>query len=119
MPRSSPDDNLVQMEMIAQAWEKLRRDKSFGGITLEQFKAVVQKSHDAHAEVARLEGRMRATRALLAAAEARTEQLLQGVEESMKSARKKGEDSPLSEAAVGNTPKRRRKNGRARKPPKG
>ena len=118
MPTSSAEDQIVQMMTIAAAWEKLRRDKTFDGITLEQFKATLQKSVDAHAEVTRLEGQMRAMRALLEKTDARTLTILENVEAEMKSARKKSAGGTRSKAAAGKT-KPRRKTSRARKSLKG
>jgi hypothetical protein len=46
MSRKTPAGYLAALQKIISAWERLRPDKSFGGMTLEQFKAAVQPSFD-------------------------------------------------------------------------
>ena len=43
----NPKDNLEKIKRILNAWETLAPAKSFGGMTLAQFKATVQPSLDA------------------------------------------------------------------------
>jgi hypothetical protein len=55
-------DNPKQIEdkltEVAHAWETLRPTKSFGGMTLEQFKTAIQPSLDARAEIKTLDKKM-------------------------------------------------------------
>jgi hypothetical protein len=44
-----------KLTKVADAWETLRETKSFGGMTLEQFKAAIKPSFDARAEIKKLE----------------------------------------------------------------
>jgi hypothetical protein len=51
----SPKQIEDKLTEVAHAWETLRPAKSFAGMTLEQFKAVIQPSFDARAEIKKLE----------------------------------------------------------------
>ena len=51
----APKDNLDRINTISRAWETLRPAKSFGGLTLTQFKAKVKPSLDARATIETLE----------------------------------------------------------------
>lgn len=48
----------TKIEQTTSAWETLRAAKSFGGMTLAQFKARVKPSLDARAEIAALADQM-------------------------------------------------------------
>jgi hypothetical protein len=52
MARKTPAGHLATLERILSAWERLRPNMSFGGMTLEQFKAAVQPSFDKRAAIA-------------------------------------------------------------------
>jgi len=52
---NNPSANKTKLDDILNAWEELAPDKSFGGMTLAQFKAVVKPSLDTRAELAKLE----------------------------------------------------------------
>jgi hypothetical protein len=56
----SPKDNLDRINIVTKAWETLRPTKSFGGLTLAQFKAKVKPSLDARTSVTTLEHQMTA-----------------------------------------------------------
>ena len=51
----APKENLDRINTVTKAWETLRPAKSFAGLTLAQFKAKVQPSFDARAEVETLD----------------------------------------------------------------
>jgi hypothetical protein len=51
MGRKTPAGYLAAFKRIVSAWERLRPDMSFGGMTLGQFKAAVQPSFDKRAAV--------------------------------------------------------------------
>jgi hypothetical protein len=52
MARKTPAGHLKTIKKIISAWESLRPDLSFGGMTLEQFKAAVQPSFDKREAIA-------------------------------------------------------------------
>jgi hypothetical protein len=52
MSRKTPAGYLAAIQKILFAWERLRPGMSFGGMTLEQFKAAVQPSFDKRAAIA-------------------------------------------------------------------
>jgi len=51
----NPKDNLEKIQRMLTAWEALAPDKSFGGMTLAQFRAVAQPSLDTRQRIASLE----------------------------------------------------------------
>jgi hypothetical protein len=51
MARKTPAGHLAAFKRILSAWERLRPDVSFGGMTLEQFKAAMQPSFDKRAAI--------------------------------------------------------------------
>jgi hypothetical protein len=52
MARKTPAAHLATLIKILSAWERLRPDMSFGGMTLKQFKAAVQPSFDKRTAIA-------------------------------------------------------------------
>ena len=56
---------LADITRMINAWEKHAPNKTFGGMTLEEFKKEVQPSFDADAELARLEWEMARLKRLL------------------------------------------------------
>ena len=62
MPKTrSPKETQAKLERIVSAWETLAPSKSFGGLTLAQFKAAIQSSFDLRAELHTLETQVEAT----------------------------------------------------------
>ena len=55
----SPKDIEAKIRRILTGWEALAPDKSFGGMTLSQFKAAVQPSLDTRQRIDNLEEEMR------------------------------------------------------------
>lgn len=55
---SNPKTNEQKMNTMVNAWETLAADKSFGGLTLAQFKALVAPARDARAQIADLEAQL-------------------------------------------------------------
>ena len=55
---SNPKTNEQKMNAMINAWETLAPAKTFGGMTLEQFKAVVAPAQAARARIADLETQM-------------------------------------------------------------
>lgn len=56
----SPTQNKSKIELVATAWETLRPNKSFGGLSLAQFKDAIKPSFDARASIAALEAQLSA-----------------------------------------------------------
>lgn len=54
----NPKSNEQKMNTMVNAWETLASAKSFGGMTLEQFKAVTTPAQAARARIADLESQM-------------------------------------------------------------
>ena len=54
----SPIQNEAKIKKVVNAWESLRPTKSFAGMTLEQFKAVVKPSADLRKTIAELEAQL-------------------------------------------------------------
>ena len=55
---NTPKSNGEKMERIINAWETLAPSKSFGGMTLEQCKAVAEPAREARRRIANLEDQM-------------------------------------------------------------
>ena len=55
---SQPKITLEKLNNVIKGWDTLAPDKSFGGMTLAQFKAAVKPSFDARDEIARLENQL-------------------------------------------------------------
>ena len=99
---------------VTAAWQDLTPDKSFGGMTLDQFKARVKPSLDARGELATAKNtRINAlTGRMLSDEESQKAILL--VVNAIKGDPTEGEDSALYEAC-GYVPKSKRKSGLSRK----
>jgi hypothetical protein len=59
----TPQSNLIRITTVMKAWENLRPGKSFGGMTLDEYKRIVQPSLDSRARIAALEAMLVAERA--------------------------------------------------------
>jgi hypothetical protein len=55
---SQPKITLEKLNNVIKGWETLAPDKSFGGMTLAQFKAAVKPSFDTRDELATLESQV-------------------------------------------------------------
>jgi hypothetical protein len=55
---SNPNKTKAKLDEVLKAWGELAADKTFGGMTLAQFKAKVQPSLDARAELDKLAAQM-------------------------------------------------------------
>jgi hypothetical protein len=51
----APKDNLEKFNRVITGWQTLAQEKSFGGMTLAQFKTALQPSFDIRTEIERLE----------------------------------------------------------------
>lgn len=110
----SPKDTEQKMERMINAWETLAPDKSFGGMTLPQFKTAAQPAQAARQRIEELEDQLKqaltnrdnADEAFLAKAQLVVSGVLADPTE--------GADSALYEA-MGYTRKSERKSGLTRK----
>jgi hypothetical protein len=59
----TPQSNLIRITTVLKAWEHLRPAKSFAGMTLDEYRRVVQPSLDSRARIAELEAMLVAERA--------------------------------------------------------
>lgn len=55
---TTPKENIDRINQVTTAWETLRPDKSFGGMTLAQFKEKVKPSLEARAALAALDSQV-------------------------------------------------------------
>ena len=110
----SPSAVADQFETIANAWKDLAPTKNFGGLTLDQYKTVVQPSLDARdgIKTARVQHTDALMRRFNSDNAANNATLL--VVNAIKGDPTEGEDSALYEAC-GYVPKSKRKSGLSRK----
>ena len=59
----TPQSNLERITSVLKAWQNLRPGKSFGELTLDEYKRIVQPSLDSRARIAQLEALLVAERA--------------------------------------------------------
>ena len=109
-PKQIADDTTK----ILNAWETLAADKSFGGMTLAQYKAKVKPSFDARDQIATLEHQMTAAIDAREDADADTLGINQKVVKGVVGDPEFGEDCDLYEA-MGYIRKSERKSGLTRK----
>jgi len=101
---------LARMEDVSQPWLKLRADKSFAGLTHEQFLVTLKPSYDVRAELAELETRMRSARARLVTVDEQSLKVVQRIVNAVKADPEEGDDGELY-VAMGYVRKRDRKTG--------
>ena len=106
----SPSVIEQKINTTAGAWENLRAAKSFAGLTLAQFKAAVQPSLDARAEVLNLENQLAEARANRDAKDQASFDAITKVVNAVVGDTTEGEDSPFYEA-LGYIRKSQRKSG--------
>lgn len=59
----TPESNLIRITTVMKAWENLRPAKRFAGLTLDEYKRIVQPSLESRARIAELEAMLIAERA--------------------------------------------------------
>lgn len=59
----TPQSNLVRITDVLKGWKNLRPAKSFGGMTLDDYKRIVQPSLDSRTRIVELEAMLVAERA--------------------------------------------------------
>lgn len=113
MPTSdnAPD---ARAQTVASAWEALRADKSFAGMTLTQFKNKVKASFDARTSIVNLQNQLTAAQNARDDADKETLKAVSLVVNSVKGDPEEGEDGELYEA-MGYIRKSERKSGLSRK----
>ena len=110
----SPKDNLLKLQRILNAWETLAPDKTFGGMTLAQFRAAIQPSLAARDRVEDLEDQLRQAQTDRDNADEDSLDKVQLVVNGVVGDPTEGADSALYEA-MGYTRKSERKSGLTRK----
>ena len=115
-PTRSPQKIKNKLELIIGAWETLAASKSFGGLTLAQFKAAVQPSFDLREELHALEMQVEATQVARDTADAESLRTIERVVNGVIGDPTAGPDSDLYEA-MGYVRKSARKSGLTRKKP--
>ena len=112
--RSSPKDIVIKIERMENAWEQLAPNKSFGGMTLAEFRTFTAPSKAARARLADLDAQTTEAQADRdggdSVALVKAELVVNGV----RADPTEGPDSPLYEA-MGYTRKSERKSGLTRK----
>jgi hypothetical protein len=114
MRKHNPKRTAQKLQKVIDAWTTLRPTKSFGGMTLEQFKAKVQPSLDARDQLTTL--RTQAVNSLVQRHQTDDTSLTatSQVVNSVKGDPEEGEDGPLY-AAMGYVPKSMKASGLTRK----
>jgi len=94
----TPDSNLHRITTVMNAWDNMRPDKSFAGMTLDEYKKTVQPSLDSRARIAELEAQLVAERAIRDAADAVSMPATRRVVDSVMGTPKEGPDGALYSA---------------------
>ena len=111
---NSPRDVLERTAELTQVWESLRPNKTFFGLTLEQFKAAARPSHDERAALADLRGQTKATKTRCHDADVKLVEVIQGVINAIKGDPQEGEDGEVY-VALGYVRRSSRYGGRPRR----
>ena len=107
---TAPDEMEDRLKQIISAWERLRPDKRFAGMTLAAFKSKIQPSLDARAVIAGLESQMTVAVAQRSVADANSAAAAQLVVNAVKGDPEEGEDGELYET-MGYVPKSEQQSG--------
>ncbi len=110
----SPGEISKELEKVIEAWEDLAPDKSFGAMTLEQFKARVKPSLDTRHTLEAVRNARINAQTGRSHSDADSLMAVQQVVNGIKADPTEGEDSALYEAC-GYIPKLKRKSGLSRK----
>jgi hypothetical protein len=111
---SQPKDTLEKILRFTNAWETLAPDKSFGGMTLAQFKAGVKHSLDTREELRVLESQTQSKKIERDDSDAESIRFMQLVSYGVAGDPSEGPDSDLY-GALGYARKSERKTGLTRK----
>ncbi len=110
----SPGEISMELEKVIEAWEDLAPDKSFGAMTLEQFKARVKPSLDTRDTLMAVKNARIDAQTDRSMSDADSLLAVQQVVSGIKADPTEGENSALYEAC-GYIPKYKRKSGLSRK----
>lgn len=107
----------ARITQVVTAWETLRPEKSFAGLSIEQFKAALQPSIATRADVETLQDKLVAAQSLRIDADKASLDLIQRVAHAVQGDPDEGSDSAFYEA-LGYVRKSERKSGltRGKKP---
>lgn len=105
---------LDRVTKVDRAWENMRPNKQFSGLSLENFRERVKPSLDIRAQMAQLESQLRALAAQLAKADEVSEATVSSVINGVRGDLQEGDDGELYEA-MGYTRKSARRSGLVRK----
>lgn len=111
---SQPKSTLDKLNSVISGWETLTPDKSFGGMTLAQFKTALKPSFDTREALRVLESQIQSKQIERDAADAESLRRVQLVVNGVIGDPEEGPDSDLY-AAFGYTRKSERKTGLTRK----
>ena len=114
MPKKTPKATEEKIQRMLNGWETLAPDKTFGGMTYTQFKAIAKVSLDARARLEDLEDQTTQAISNREDADDTFEEKAQLVVAGVLADPTEGPDSALYES-FGYTPKRDRKSGLTRK----
>ena len=95
---NNPSATETKLDDVLKAWEELAKDKTFGGMTLDDFTAKAKPSLDAREEIAKLEKQMTSLIDQRDDADVETNRLIQLVVKGVVGDPSFGEDSALYEA---------------------
>lgn len=104
MARKSPAEKFDDLVRITRAWERLRADRSYFGLTLDQFKQATQPSFDARAEIADLTQRLNVAIENRDAADKQSFRIVRGVAYAIQGDPNEGDDGGELYAAMGYVP---------------
>ncbi len=110
----NPTITLEKLNQLLKAWQDLAPDKSFGGMTLAEFKVKVKPSFDARDSIESAKSQLNDGQNRLGDSDAETLTLIQLVVNAIKGDPETGDDSSLYEAA-GYVRRSERKSGLGRK----
>lgn len=111
---SNPKRIASRIDQVINAWEELRPTKSFGGMTLDQFKTQIAASETSRESVKALQTQLRHSRQNRRKSDQDSIKLLSLVVNSVKGDPAEGGDGPLY-AAMGYVPESQRRSGLTRK----
>jgi hypothetical protein len=114
MAKKNPKRTVNKLQKLIDAWTTIRPTKSFGGMTLEQFKAQVQPSLAARDQLVTLRNQATDNRTQRQQSDGASLGLAQLVVNSVKGDPAEGENGSLY-AAMGYVPKSARRSGLTRK----
>jgi hypothetical protein len=105
---------LAKINDVDHAWSKLRAEKAFGGLSLEQYQLAVKASHDVRRDIAESEVRLQSSHARRVTVDEASLRIVQRVINAIKADPDEGDDGELY-VAMGYVRKRDRGTGLTRR----